>query len=62
MIKYKDDPIQPTWWNRNKGKVLGTLAVTSVALVVVQRIALHRHDQFLLGKGLLEEYYYSDGE
>jgi len=60
MKKYPEELIQPTWWNRNKGFILGTIATTALAVVVVQRVALSRHDQFLAGKGLLQEYYYPE--
>jgi hypothetical protein len=50
-------PIKPTWWNRNKGYILGSIAVTTVALVVMQRAGLKSHNQFLVAKGLDKEYY-----
>lgn len=58
MQKWNDEtPIRPTYWNRNKGVILGTLAAVATATVVVQRVALARHDKYLVEKGLAEDYY-----
>lgn len=58
MQKWNDEtPIRPTYWNRNKGIILGVIAATSIGVVVAQRVALAKHDKFLVEKGLVADYY-----
>lgn len=46
-----------TWWNRNKGRILGTaLAITSTYAVLMHRNK-KQFDTFLARKDLLTEYY-----
>lgn len=60
MQKWNDEtPIRPTYWNRHKGVILGSLAAVAVATVVVQRVALGRRDKYLIEQGLVEDYYKS---
>jgi hypothetical protein len=48
---------RPSWWDRHKGQVLGTVAAVAITVVVVQRVGLNQHNRFLDKKGLLEEFY-----
>lgn len=58
MQKWTNEtPIRPTFWNRHKGVILGSLATVAIATVVVQRVDIGRKNQYLLDKGLVQDYY-----
>jgi hypothetical protein len=47
---------------RNRTKILGTIAVISTTGMVVMRLGLKQHDDFLKEKKLYEEFYTLDEE
>lgn len=60
MSNTQHAPIRPTWWNRNKGFILGTVAVSSFAVAVISKKEHKKKNRFLADRGLLNEYYNSD--
>lgn len=51
------NPIRDTWWNRNKGVILGTLVVVATTVAVAEQFAIRDRDKYMKGKGLLDDYY-----
>ena len=56
-MRIVSDPPMMGFIKRHKTAIMVTALVTSVALVVILKVALNDHDEFLEGKGLLDEYY-----
>ena len=51
------NPIRDTWWNRNKGVILGTLVVVATTVAVAEQFTIRDHNKYLKDKGLLDDYY-----
>lgn len=41
----------------NKTRILGTVAVVSTTVAVLQRVGLNQHDEFLKEHGLFDAFY-----
>lgn len=54
---FKKTRIVRNFVRRNKPRVIATVAVVSTGIVLIQRKGLKLHDEFLIEKGLYDEYY-----
>lgn len=47
---------QPNWWDRNKGKVLGTVAIAASVIAASQIYARHNDHKWMKEQGLYGDY------